>query len=136
MNDDGTTGETGLSIARNENRTRRRIYDEMRGGAKSLHGIAHRSWLSPDQAAAELSTMMTDGWFKLTTTTTGKNIVTLAEPGEQLVDPDLYCDIISAVRAGADTVTAIAEWLEVDCDDTFIFAVGVSLRIAKDWRGG
>lgn len=124
-----------LSLDRDDNRIRDRIRQEMSGGAKSLHGIAHRSWLSVDQAAAELSAMMVGGWFKLVTTDDGRDLVVPAEPGEQLVDPDLYSDIISAVRAGAGTVAEIAEWLEVPCDDALIFAVGVSLRIAGRRNG-
>lgn len=128
-------GEAFLSLTRNRSRTRDRIAEEIHGGARSLHGIAHRSWLNVEQATTELVQMMIDGWFKLVPVN-GRDVVMLAEPGEQLIDADLYCGIISAVHAGAGTVEAIAEQLEVPCDDTLVLAVAVSLRIAKGHTGG
>lgn len=124
---------SNLSIPRPDSHMKRRIYSIISAGAKTLPGVAHRAGLTFQEAAALLTEMTLEGWFRRIDTSIGPVIVP-AEPGEQLLDDDLYSAIISAIRAGADSVEEIAIWLGVTVDDPLYVTVGVAIRIANRHR--
>lgn len=126
------TGSSILSLPRpNHTPLKQRIVAVLTDGARTVAFVAHHAGVTYLTARAALAEMLTEGYFKVTATDDGRLKIALAEPGDPVVDAEVFSSIFTAIRvARARTVADIADNAGLEPSRAFRLAVALTIRVA------